>query len=343
MRQGETFDRLVHRVCFISNILFVLIHILYLFLALLAGIYTFVFMNMASAVIYIVFFIIIHKKKYEIFTLFCGIEIAAFMTASTMLAGYNAGFQLCLIGLCTLAFVTKYFLKEKRLIINPVYVSLFFAADYIFLYFYCKYTEPVLVLPDYLNMVFYLGHSIVVFIFCVGFLEILLRYVFRLEVIVTKESETDKLTQIPNRKALTSYFERLDNQKSNYVLAIFDIDGFKLFNDINGHLCGDYILKEVANIAKNNSLNDFVSRWGGEEFVIIAKIENNLEDTYHKIDMIRKKVEEYSFVYDNKELHSTITIGIASYEENDDLDSWIEKADKMLYKGKELGKNLTIY
>ena len=72
-------------------------------------------MNMASAVIYIVFFIIIHKKKYEIFTLFCGIEIAAFMTASTMLAGYNAGFQLCLIGLCTLAFVTKFFLKEKRL------------------------------------------------------------------------------------------------------------------------------------------------------------------------------------------------------------------------------------
>lgn len=343
MRQGENFDKLIHRVCFISNFLFMLIHILYLFLALSADINVFLFMNMASALFYCIFFIIIHKKRYEIFVFLCGLEISAFMTISTIFAGFNAGFQLCFFGLCTLAFVTKYFLKDRRYIVNPIYVSIFFAADYIFLYFYCKYTNPLLVLPDYLNMVFYLGHSMVVFIFCVGFLAMLVQYVFRLEVIITKESETDKLTQIPNRKALTSYFERLDKQKANYVLAIFDIDGFKLFNDINGHLCGDYILKEIASIAKNNSLNDFVSRWGGEEFVIIAKIENNLEDTYRKIDMIRKKVEEYSFVYDNKELHSTITIGIASYEENDDLDRWIEKADKMLYKGKESGKNITIY
>lgn len=343
MRQGETFDKLIHRVCFISNFLFMAIHIIYLFLALSASLYVLVFMNLASAVCYLVFFIIIHKKKYEIFALLCGTEISAFMTASSIIAGYTAGFQLCFFGLCTLAFVTKYFLKEKKFVINPLYVSLFFATDYIFLYFYCKYNQPLIVLPDYLNTVFYIGHSIVVFIFCVGFLAILLQYVFRLEVIITKESETDRLTQIPNRKALAAYYERLDKQRSNYVLAMFDIDGFKAFNDINGHLCGDYILKTIADIAKNNSLNDFVSRWGGEEFVVISKLENSLEDTYKKIDMIRKKVEEYPFVYDNKELKSTITIGVASFEENDDLDSWIAKADKMLYKGKETGKNITIY
>lgn len=336
-------DNLIDIVCYVTNFLFMFIHIIYLTIALISETYIMAYINIFSATFYLFLFLFIRKGKFEIYAMFCGIEITAYMTVATILSGYKPGYLLIFFGLCTLAFVTKYFLRDKKIIINPIIISIFFAIDFIFLYLYTKFNDPIVVLPDSISTGLYISHAMVVFVFCVGFLAILLQYVFRLEKIITKESETDRLTQIPNRKALSSYFDILDKQKSNYVLAMFDIDNFKKLNDVNGHICGDYMLKEIADIAKNNSLNDFVSRWGGEEFVIISKIEEDLEKTYEKLDMIRQKISDYVFEYNNKKLKATITIGIASYEENISLDEWISKADKMLYKGKNSGKNKTIY
>ena len=267
MKHKITFDNLIYIVCIFTNLVFMSVHIIYLILALVSKTYIFAYINIFSTLFYLLLFLLIKNKKFELFALFAGVEIIAYMTLAAILAGYNAGYHLIFIGLCTLAFVTKYFLKDKKFVINPIIVSAIFAIDFIFLYFYCKYNPPIVEFPDLLNTGLYIGHSLIVFIFCVGFLVILVEYIFKLEKIIRKESETDRLTQIPNRRALSHYFEVLGDQKSNYLLAIFDIDNFKKFNDVNGHLCGDYILKEISLIAKNNSLNDFVSRWGGEEFV----------------------------------------------------------------------------
>lgn len=335
--------KLMNIVCMISNITFLLIHIIYIFLFLITKAYILAYINIFSSIFYAFMFLLLKFKKHEIFALICGIEITAYMICATIIVGYKCGFQLCLIGLCTLAFVTKYFLKDKKFVINPIIVSAFFLTAYIFLFIWQKFNDPIIEIPDYMTSLLYLSHSIIVFIFCVGFLIILLEYVFKLEIKIRKESEVDKLTQIANRKALNDYYDRLGNQKANYVIAMFDIDGFKKFNDINGHLCGDYVLKEIASIAKNNSLNDFVSRWGGEEFVIISKIEDDLENTYKKIDLIRETIDKYEFRYNNKKLHSTITIGIAVFDNDESLDAWISRADKQLYKGKNNGKNKTIY
>ncbi len=336
-------DNLIDVVCYITNFLFMLIHILYLVIALASKIYVIAYINVFSAIFYLLLFILIKKSKFEIYALLCGIEISIYMTTATILTGYNPGYLLIFFGLCTLAFVTKYFLKDKKVVVNPIIVSAIFMVDYLFLYFFTKYNPPIYIYPDYINTILYISHAIIVFIFCVGFLAILIQYVFRLEKQITKESETDRLTQLPNRKALSSFFEVLGNQKSNYLLAMFDIDNFKQLNDINGHICGDYILKEIANIAKNNSLDDFVCRWGGEEFVVISKIEEDLEKTYEKIDMIRQKIAEYVFKYNNKALNATITIGVATYDEGITLDEWISKADKLLYSGKNNGKNKTVH
>ena len=327
----------------IINSLFLIIHIYYIIVFLISDTKLLVYVNIASVICYVLLFILIKLKKYEFFALICCIEIVAYMTSATIIVGSNAGFQLCFIGLCTLAFVTKYFLRDKKIIINPIIMSCIFMAVYLFLYYYSKYNNPIIILPDIIYSLLYISHSIVVFIFIVGFLILMIEYVFKLEKKIRKESETDKLTQIANRNALNEYYEKLGTQKRNYVVAIFDIDNFKQFNDINGHLCGDYVLKEIANIAKNNSLDDFVSRFGGEEFVIISKIDVSLENTYKKIDSIRDKIDKYEFEYNNKKLHSTITIGIAEYFDEDTLDNWILRADKKLYEGKNNGKNITVY
>ena len=176
----------------------------------------------------------------------------------------------------------------------------------------------------------------------ITFLAILTSYTVLLEKRIEKQSTTDRLTNIPNRNGLNDYFVRIGESKDNYMIAIFDIDNFKKFNDKNGHLCGDYVLKEIARIASENSKDDFVSRWGGEEFVVIAKIDESIEKTISKIDRIRETIENYEFNYDNKKLKSTVTIGVAEYDNYASIDDWIKSADEKLYQGKHNGKNKTV-
>ena len=140
-----------------------------------------------------------------------------------------------------------------------------------------------------------------------------------------------------------NYYNRIHGQEANYIVAIFDIDDFKHFNDINGHLCGDYVLYQVAKIANDNSPNDFVSRWGGEEFVIISKIEDDIESTLKKLDRIRENINKHNFIYNNKRLKTTITIGAALFDNDESLEFWIKRADNKLYEGKQSGKNKTVY
>ncbi|MBR3617655.1 MAG: GGDEF domain-containing protein, partial [Acholeplasmatales bacterium] len=101
------------------------------------------------------------------------------------------------------------------------------------------------------------------------------------------ESRTDKLTQVHNRYDLYNYINTLED-KSDYALIMFDIDDFKHINDIYGHLCGDEILKELAKIAKDTFINDFVSRYGGEEFIIILKMNGDIHKSFEMMDSFRK-------------------------------------------------------
>ena len=341
--EKTTYYRIINVVGLISNIVFFLVHIAYLIIFLISKAYIMVYINLGSSILYLLLFVLFFKKKYQLYVLICGFEIPTYMFVATIFCGVLSGFQLCLIGLCILAFVAGYFLKDKRLFVRPLIISILFMIAYMFLYFYSKYNSPYYILSDTINSILYISHSLIVFVFCISFMYIMTAYVYQLEKKIRKESNTDKLTQISNRKALYEYFELLGNQRSNYVIAIFDIDNFKTFNDDNGHLCGDYVLQEIAQIAKENSLDDFVSRWGGEEFVIISKIDNNIEDTIKKIDSIRNKINDFEFKYNNKTLHSTITIGVASYQNEASLDDWIKTADSKLYEGKNSGKNKTIY
>ena len=335
-------EKIVATACLISNVIFFVMHLIYIIAFLIAKAYVMVYINLGSTILYLLFFLIIKKGKYEIYTVIACLEIVVFMNIATVYCGYGAGFQLCFIGLCVLAYVAKYFLKEKTLI-PPIIIVIFFAVDYIFLYFHCYNIKGPIELGDTLNISLFILHSVLVFIYVIGFMALLVNYVFILEKKILKESVTDKLTELGNRKALTDYLEKLKDNKSNYVLAIFDIDDFKEFNDKNGHLCGDYILKTIASIAKDNSTDDFIARWGGEEFIIIAKIDESLDNTYNKLDNIRINVEKHQFEFNDKKLHCTITMGIEGYNDGYTLDDWISKADKKLYEGKNSGKNKIIY
>jgi diguanylate cyclase (GGDEF)-like protein len=346
VHEKEIFNKILDKTCLYSNLIFLIFHITYFFIFLVTNSRAMYIINIGSVTFYSLLFILIKYKKHEAFSFLAFLEITAYMVVATILCGYDSGFQLVFIGLCVLVFFASYFSKKAGGIhlIRGLPISILYACIFIFLYFYCKHFDPVYPLNPKLSTFFYITHTVAVFVFVITFMIVLIEYVFRLEIRIMKDSTTDKLTQVANRLALSTYYSDL-NDKENYILSIFDIDDFKKLNDTYGHLCGDYVLKEIARIAKESidSELDFISRWGGEEFVVLIKIDGNIEDIYKKIDIIRQKINDFKFKYENNVLHATITIGIASFDNDKSLDLWISRADEKLYDGKNSGKNKIVY
>lgn len=157
-------------------------------------------------------------------------------------------------------------------------------------------------------------------------------------------SAIDSLTGIYNRikfdqelNQWTDFCTRYGNPLS---LVIFDIDCFKKVNDNYGHLIGDSILHNVTSIIKNTIRSaDIFARWGGDEFVILfpnTDISQALEITERMRSCIQKN--KYGMVE-----NVTCSFGLVSLQKNENIESLLQRADKLLYKAKEQGKNTVVY
>ncbi|MDD4311563.1 MAG: sensor domain-containing diguanylate cyclase [Eubacteriales bacterium] len=153
----------------------------------------------------------------------------------------------------------------------------------------------------------------------------------------------DQLTQLPNRRYIDTY---LDHQIRDFQLLgipfgvmILDLDFFKRINDQYGHSTGDEMLKMVAGTLKNAMRrNDFVGRWGGEEFVAILR-----GVTLVELRMIAQKicrlVEQSGLKRGEEYLRITISIGATLAQPEDDAVTMIQRADQALYTSKHAGRN----
>ncbi len=158
------------------------------------------------------------------------------------------------------------------------------------------------------------------------------------------QANTDSLTNLPNRRYITSFFLDQVNTKNSSLLPIsiimIDIDHFKKVNDTHGHDAGDRVLILFANILQQSIRNsDLVARMGGEEFLIVFP--NTQLDEAEKItNAIREKIEKTSF-YATEEtpLKITASFGIAMAEQVKELESAMNKADTNLYAAKRSGRN----
>ncbi len=158
-------------------------------------------------------------------------------------------------------------------------------------------------------------------------------------------SLTDALTGLYNRRhfdhTVEREFLRSKRYGRNLSIAILDIDFFKKINDTYGHLCGDYVLKEVAYLILDNfRKTDIVFRYGGEEFVILLT-ETALEQTVIPLERLRKTIEEQLFSYNNQQIKVTVSVG-AAQNTTESVNDFLNNADKALYKAKNSGRNKVI-
>ena len=152
-------------------------------------------------------------------------------------------------------------------------------------------------------------------------------------------SKKDELTQLKNRYALREDFVKFMNK--SLLVMMTDLDNFKRINDNGGHIIGDEALKKYAAILKMVFKEDYVYRYGGDEFLVI--VDCTAEDA-------KRLIEKYGAEMQKTKADSTGSISIsmsAGYalgecRNNGDLRDLIKQADKNLYKAKDRGKNIVI-
>jgi diguanylate cyclase (GGDEF)-like protein len=162
---------------------------------------------------------------------------------------------------------------------------------------------------------------------------------------LVKDSETDYLTQLPNRSYVHWRYEGLAQKYEHACVVIADIDNFKIINDTYGHLVGDDVLKVIAkSLSENLRQIDLIGRWGGEEFIMILPETSN-EQAEEVINRIRMKIAKIPFkcLSAKDKFNITVSFGISSSKlKNISLDNIIKKSDLALYKAKESGRNKVV-
>jgi len=159
-----------------------------------------------------------------------------------------------------------------------------------------------------------------------------------------KMAITDSLTGLFNRRyfymILNNEIERARRYASNLSLVMMDVDHFKRVNDKFGHLAGDHVLHEVAEICMPIlRQSDVMFRYGGEEFMILLP-ETSREEAANVAERIRQSIEETDFKTRKGTVKITTSIGVTEYSPDfSAANTFIESADKALYKAKELGRN----
>jgi diguanylate cyclase (GGDEF)-like protein len=154
----------------------------------------------------------------------------------------------------------------------------------------------------------------------------------------------DPLTGIYNRRA---YDRRIEEELKRYQryhrvfsLLVFDVDHFKRINDRYGHSVGDMCLKEIINrVNMVLRKSDFLSRYGGEEFVAIVP-ETNAEGAQGLAEKIRSTVEQTQFIHKSEAVKITISIGLTQIMPGDRVhDHIFSRADRAMYNAKQSGRN----
>lgn len=156
----------------------------------------------------------------------------------------------------------------------------------------------------------------------------------------------DELTGVYNRKYMNTrieqFFQQFQRDHITFSVALLDLDHFKKVNDTFGHIVGDDVLREFANLA--NSLkreNDIICRYGGEEFVIVLP-NTTAKNTKLVLDRFQTALQQKTFAADNVEFKVTFSAGVTEVSpHNLHIEKLLDEADKALYYAKQSGRNKT--
>jgi len=158
---------------------------------------------------------------------------------------------------------------------------------------------------------------------------------------------TDPLTRVLNRRAFFQRFgdeiERSRRYKHDIAVVMIDVDHFKKFNDMEGHVYGDQALKKISQLFTSNlRKTDVLARYGGEEFVLMLP-ETPGAGAMDKCERLRVAIETTTFTGKTAEAFLTVSMGVSTFpSDGSTTEELVKAADQALYEAKEAGRNRVV-
>jgi len=154
----------------------------------------------------------------------------------------------------------------------------------------------------------------------------------------------DALTQLYNSRhfynQLKMEIDRVNRYEAPMTIILLDLDDFKHFNDTYGHVEGDHVLSRLGQVVKRClRQTDSAYRYGGEEFTIILPMTTS-KDAAVTAERIRSEFKNELFSPERgKDVHVTVSIGLAQYRRQEDVKAYVHRVDQLMYQAKKEGKD----
>ncbi len=332
-----------------------LVHILILTYSLVFGITLLAIFNCASILCYIVSYIILMRGN-NILPFYIGyMEIILHSFATNLIIGNQYGFSLYFLVSVPMAFNLLHDYNKKSSIYKSLFLSFLSFLLYTICYALSKSINPLYQSPELKKTVTYVFmiNILIAFLsssmFCLIFIyetDEAMNKLYNKNKELNVLANRDTLTGLYNRRTMTEHvmrmYEDFEETKVPFALIICDIDDFKMVNDSLGHDCGDLVLKSLARVLTGLTRdNDFLCRWGGEEFLILLN-NINLEQARATAERFRSKIKETEMRYKDTVLSVTMTFGVAVADESTTYEELFRLADHRLYEGKNNGKDQVV-
>lgn len=348
----QNVKRYVYKGTAMVNVVLMLCQIFYMFIFWKFKANILLYYTFLSTINFIFACIMLKKGKIKayIFSTFGG--IFGMMILAVICLGWEFGFQQYCIGFVASLIFTDFYMNRKRKITKR---TIAIVSINVLLYFVLRlwtYEHPYIYNIDNIWLVrgFFIMNSMLGFAFLIGYSLIYSNTVRRLENSLREMANIDPLTGICNRRKmhqiLKNSLEVQENHPYRAVIAMMDVDFFKNVNDTYGHDAGDEVLLALAHLLfekQNNTDGFYVSRWGGEEFLVFYEKYKHSNDEIKKyFEDLRKEIQDMVVKVNSKEIQITVTMGLAFYEDGESIHNLIKVADDNLYEGKKTGRNRVI-
>lgn len=296
-----------------------------------------IWFSIPTALVYIIGFILISKNKLNFYVRMVYGWLTLYMSVCTVFLGYGFGFHLYSLSMIPIIFYTEYMayrLGTKS--INTKFYSALVITAYLVSTGYAAYAKPVYETDLRIAGTFWVFNSLTVLAFVTFYSRLMIKMIITSSKELYERANRDRLTRLYNRHYMMERLKEAHEDDKVYGIAMIDIDNFKSINDRYGHAAGDIVLKSVARAIEDTCKDCVVSRWGGEEFLIL------MNDDVSILEELRKTIEATTVTFEDNEIKLTITAGFELKNKSVALDRWIDEADEKLYQGKNSGKNKVV-
>jgi diguanylate cyclase (GGDEF)-like protein len=318
-----------------------LVHLSFILVFDSAGVEAMARINMASVLMYALAAMLVQHNRLNLAIALMGFELAAHGLLAVWVVGWDTGFHYYIILIIPVSIVSTLAKAGFKAVIAVTTALFYIGLDVVF-----RKAEPAYALPPaVLNSLHYFNLASILLI--LGLLALVYyRLVAEAQASLHEQASTDPLTQLRNRRHAMEAAQReaavFARGGRPLALVIGDVDHFKHINDEHGHEVGDQALKAIAQSLREGVRTiDHVSRWGGEEFLVLLP-GTEQEEARHVAERLRRLVQQIGTLPEGLPVALSITLGVSVLAPGESIEHALARADRALYEGKESGRNRVI-